>query len=133
MSNPNVAFTLRIRLYTREHDSRLITITAYDDQWSMQGTHGRVDLEVRHGSTVVFPRGVLWIGIPKGLGHGSDSLYAKEAAMSCVAIKPGDTDDEHFSGYTPEQLAWVTEHGEALDIERESRYSDEKGSVRKSA
>ena len=126
------AFTLRIKLYCLKGD-KLVTITAYDDQWHMQGTHGRIDIEVKHGSELVFPRGVLWIGVPKALGHGSDSLYAKEAVMACVALKPGDTDDDHFAGYTPEQLAWVKEHGEALDMERERRYCDEDGNVRKSA
>lgn len=129
MSDP--AFTLRVRLYRPEHDPRLITITAYDDLVPGWDPAGRVRLtcEVRHGSTVVFPKGQLTCA----LHAASDGIGAKELVMALVAMRPGDTDADYFADYTPEQLAWVTEHGEALSCEREARYCDEDGNVRKSA
>ena len=129
MSNVNVAFTLRVRLYRPEHDARLVTITAYDDlvpQWDSAG-RVRLTVEVKHGSTVVFPKGQLTCAL-----HGtSDSIEAKELVMSLVAMQPGDTDADYFADYTPEQLAWVTEHGETLDMVCDTRYRDEDGNVRK--
>lgn len=131
MSDPNVAFTLRIRLYRREHDPRVITITAYDDRWSAGGTHGWIDVEVKHGRAVIFPRGKLYCAVSHAAGHTSDSMAARELVMSLVAMRPGDTEREYFADYTPEQLAWVTEHGEALGVEREARYCDANGNLRK--
>jgi len=150
MSNLNVAFRLRIRLYNPKHDARIVTITAYDGflpsdidgsgtgrpgsnpyGWtSGWDSAGRIKLtcEVKHGSDVIFPAGQLYCA----LHAASDSIEAKELVMSLVAMRPGDTDADYFEGYTPEQLAWVTEHGEALDMERQTRYCDKNGDVRKS-
>lgn len=150
MSNPNIAFTLRIRLYRPEYDARIVTITAYNgflpadiDEsgtgrsgsnpygWtSGWDSAGRVKLtcEVKQGSEVIFPAGQLRCAL-----HGcSDGIEAKELVMSLVAMRPGDTDADYFADYTPEQLEWVTAHGEALGMEREHRYCDESGNVRKS-
>jgi hypothetical protein len=126
MSDP--AFTLRIRLYRREHDARLVTITAYDDLVPGWDSAGRVRLtcEVKHGRAVVFPKGQLTCA----LHAASDGIKAKGLVMSLVAMRPGDTDADYFADYTPDQLAWVTEHGEALSMERETRYCDENGNVR---
>jgi hypothetical protein len=126
MTNPNHAFTLRIRLFESEYDRRLVTITAYDDLgWDSAG-RVRLTVEVRHGGKVIFPRGQLTCAL-----HGtSDGVKAKEFVMSLVAMRPGDTDDEYFAGYTEAQLAWATEYGEALSCEREFRYCDENGNVR---
>lgn len=122
------AFTLRIRLYKPERDPRLIVIYAYDNcrpSWDESG-RVRIEVEVRHGGKVIFPRGVLYCAL-----HGtSDGLKARELVMSLVAMRPGDTDDDYFADYTPEQLAWANEHGESLGIEREIRYCDENGNPR---
>lgn len=74
------------------------------------------------------PFGLLWIGIP-----GNQSLngnYAKEAVLGCLSMKPGDTDPEYFTDYTPEQLSWAKENGEELYCVSQWRYCDENGSVR---
>lgn len=140
--NPNVAFTLRIRLYRKEHDPRVITITAYDGNlpagskpWAPGwDSAGRVKLtvEVKHGGDVIFPAGQLYCAL-----HGaSDGIQAKGLVMSLVAMHPsagGGEGDDYYEGYTPEQLAWAEEHGEALDMERQTRYCDENGNVRRSA
>jgi hypothetical protein len=68
------------------------------------------------------------VGIPS---HASiDGTYAKEAVVSAVAMKPGDTDREYFEKYTKLQLAWATAFGEQLDMEKQNRYCDENGSVK---
>lgn len=131
MSNPNVAFTLRIPLRSNLAPVGRVTITAYDDlvpQWDSAG-RVRLTVEVKHGRAVIFPKGQLTCAL-----HGtSDGIKAKELVMALVAMRPGDTDADYFEDYTAEQLAWVTEHGEAIGIEREARYCDQNGEVRKSA
>lgn len=125
-SDPNACFTLRIRLYIRTHDSRIITITAYDDLPSDSAGRVRLTCEVKHGSEVIFERGKLTCGLHKA----SDSIEAKELVMGLVAMRPGDTDRDYFAGYTAAQRAWVIQHGEELSAERERRYCDENGHVR---
>ncbi len=78
---------------------------------------------------MVFPRGALYCGVASG--HTIDGIDARELVMSLVSMKPGDTDSEYFESYTPDQLAWAEKHGEALSIEREYRYCDRNGAVRK--
>lgn len=131
MSDLNIAFTLRIRLYRKEHDPRVITIVAYEDKWDLASSHGRIDVEVRHGGKVIFPRGQLHCAVSKACGHSSDGMAARELVMSLVAMRPGDTDADYFADYTPEQIEWCEEHGEALDMERMARYCDANGNVRK--
>lgn len=120
-------FTLRVRLYRREHDPRVIVIHAFDAN-RFDGSHDRIDVEVRHGGKVIFPRGATYCGLPQG--YSLDGINAKELVLSLVAMKPGDTDDEYFASYTPEQLAWVEKHGDALGCESQFRYCDENGNVR---
>jgi hypothetical protein len=128
-SDPNACFTLRIRLYIRSHDPRLITITAFDDLPSDSAGRVRLTCEVKHGSEVIFERGKLTCG----LHPASDSVAAKELVMSLVAMRPGDTDRDYFADYTDSQLAWAKQHGEELSAERERRYCDGNGNVRRVA
>lgn len=134
MSKPNVAFTLRIRLYRKEHDPRLLIITAYDHNWSMADTHGRIDVEVKHGGEVIFPLGQLYCAVSKACGHSSDGMAAKELVMSLVAMHRsagGGEGEDYYYGYTPVQIQWSEAHGQALDVERMERYCDQNGEVRK--
>lgn len=110
-------FTLRVRLYNA--DKRQIIIHAFDGPQTY-GTHHRIDVEVRHGGEVIFPRGSLYCGTPRC----TDRIEARELVMSLVGMQPGDADGEYFAPYTPEQIAWVKEHGEAIDCERSARYCD---------
>lgn len=134
MPSVNVAFTLRIKLYRPGHDKRAITIHAYDDlvpQWDSAG-RVRLTVEVRHGGRVVFPKGQLTCAL-----HGtSDGIATRELVMALVAMHPsagGGEGEYYYADYTPEQLAWCEEHGEALDMERMVRYCDKNGNVRKEA
>ena len=133
MSISNVCFTLRISLYGRAYDKRLILVTAYDDNWSLADTHGRIDVEVRHGGEVIFPRGQLYCAVSKACGHSSDGVAARELVMSLVAMRPsagGGEGEDYYANYTPAQLAWVEQHGEALDMVRFDRYCDADGNCR---
>lgn len=118
--DPNLAFELRVKLY--DVTGPICSIRAYDDKPGT-ATHFRLDLDVRHDGIVIFPRGQLWLGIP--VMHATDSDYAKSAALGCVAMKPGDTDADYFTGYTPAQLAWARAHGEELDMTRITRYGED--------
>ena len=52
-------------------------------------------------------------------GFGMEPLGYKVAssAVGWITLRPGDTDPEHFSKYTSEQLSWCMEHGEWLSDE----------------
>lgn len=117
--NLNRAFTLRVRLRT---DEPMIIIHAYDGPHVHPAGRSRLDLEVRQGGRTIFARGDLWITIP-GF-WATDGAKAKEAALSCVAMRPGDTDPDYFAHYSDEQLDWARANGEALSCEGENRYGD---------
>ncbi len=120
------AFTLRLQLYMKEHDPRLVIVKAFDDVGWDEAGRCKLDIEVRHGGKVIFPRGVLYCA-----GHfASDSIQAKELVLSTVAMKPGDTENDYFDGYSPEQLAWAKEHGESVAMVKLDRYCDESGECR---
>jgi hypothetical protein len=125
--DPNLAFTLRVRLY--RNDARAIVIRVYDDLGWDEAGRVKLTCEVRHGGKVIFPRGQLHCAL-----HGSsDGIKARELIMSLVAMHPsagGGEGEDYYADYSEEQLAWAEEHGEALDMEREVRYCDENGSVR---
>jgi hypothetical protein len=122
--NLNRAFTLRFKLASGPVTIEAIELGPY-------GPHGhqRLNIIVRQNGREVFPDGWLYVGIPAG--HCTDSAYAKEAAASCVAMRPGDTDAEYFAEYTPDQLAWAQANGEELSMLVSDRYCDpETGEVR---
>ena len=120
--NPNIAFTLRLTPFRKEYDKRQIIVTVYDDLgWASNGGI-KISCEVRHGGKVIFPRGQLWGSLPPG--RSSDGIAAREHALAMVAIKPGDTDEDFFKDYSPEQLAWLKEYAEHVDMIRSDRYCD---------
>lgn len=108
-------FTLRVKLYRHEP---MIVIKAYDGGPRPGGTHHRIDVEVRQGGEVIFPRGATWCATPGCI----DDAEAKALVMSLVAMKPGDTDPDYFASHTPAQLEWAAANGESLSCEAETRY-----------
>lgn len=60
-----------------------------------------------------------------GMGQTDDGDDAMRAAITAVAMKPGDTDAEFFADYTPEALAFVTEHGENMAMVAYDRYGED--------
>ncbi len=142
MSDP--CFTLRIQLFNGAHEMcercakhSTIFVRCYDDHFSPNwDSAGRVRLtyEVSHAGEVIFPKGQLY-----GAIHGSsDGIAAREHVLAHIAMHPGDSsgvdddfDDDFYEGYTAAQLEWLEAHGEALDMERMTRYCDENGNPRK--
>lgn len=118
-------FTLRIKI-----EGQMIVINIYDTHRVGPYGHSRIDIEVKLNGKVIFKRGDLWVGIPSG--HSIDGGYAKEAVLSCVAMKKGDADADYFSNYTEEQLEFAEKYGETLSIIREDRYCDRNGNLKKS-
>lgn len=124
-------FTLRLQLFRADLKRALIIVKAYDRAPPAHNPHGHswIDLEVRHEGRVIFPRGALYCAV--NAWTSTDGIAARELALSTVGMMPEYADDEYFAGYTPEQIAWATEFGEAINLEREARYCDpETGAVR---
>jgi len=82
--------------------------------WSSERARqpGRVNLAYRfyHGGDKIF-EGLHFSPAP-GLEVDGDESFG--ALLGFLSLQPGDTDDEYFEDYTPEQLAWAIEHGEEL-------------------
>lgn len=94
------------------------------------GPHGhtRLDILATLDGKVLFPVGATYVGIPF---HASiDGIYAKEAVASCIAMKPGDTDEDYFAKYTEEQRKFAELFGEELQMQISCRWHDENGEVK---
>src|SRR6478609_979026 len=55
----------------------------------------------------------------------TDSDNSVRALMGFLTLRPGDTDEEYFERYTPEQLAFADHHAESLDFEVHCRFGDD--------
>jgi hypothetical protein len=122
--NEDKLFVLRYPLMTGN-----VYITVWEGSYNHHSGRTRLDVEVRQNRKVIFPRGVLYCS-PSPC-HSVDGTDARELVSSLVAMKPGDTDQEYFSEYSPEQLAWAEANGEDLTLLSQDRYCDpETGCVR---
>lgn len=114
-------FTLRVCVFASEP---LVVVNAFEGRDAgrgrVGGSHNRIDVEVRQGGHVLFPRGQLYCGLPTF--KPIDGPDARELVLSLVAMKPGDTDRDYFEHYTPEQLAWAERHGDGVSYAA-SRYA----------
>lgn len=54
--------------------------------------------------------------------YAIDSDEAVADLMGFLTLRPGDTDREYFDNYTPEQLAYCSQHAEALGYESVCRF-----------
>lgn len=54
-----------------------------------------------------------------------DSDGAVRSIMSFLTLRPGDTDDDYFASYTPEQLAYAAGHAEALNMTVIDRFGED--------
>jgi hypothetical protein len=52
------------------------------------------------------------------------SSEAIEGLMGFLCLKPGDTDEEYFAAYTPEQLDFCDKWAEALSCEVQALYGE---------
>jgi hypothetical protein len=122
---PDFLFTLRVCVFA---DEPLVVVNAFEGRDAgrdagrgrVGGSHNSIDVEVRQGGRVVFPRGQLYCGLPTF--RPIDGPDARELVLSLVAMKPGDTDRDYFEHYTPEQLAWAERHGDGVSYAA-SRYA----------
>ncbi len=48
--------------------------------------------------------------------HAIDSDQAVAALLSFLSLKPGDTDQEYFDDYSPQQVEWAESYGELLGL-----------------
>lgn len=122
--DPSFLFTLRVPT-----SKGMVVIYAYESTRARsQYGHTYIDTFVRLNSETVFKRGDTYCGIPAGTSI--DGISAKEAVLSLIAMKPGDTERDYFESYTPEQLTFAESLGEELSAIREMRYCDENGEVK---
>jgi len=114
-------FTLRVCVFASEP---LVVVNAFEGRDAGRGRmgdrHNRIEVEVRQGGHVLFPRGQLYCGLPTF--KSIDGPDARELVLSLVAMKPGDTDTDYFEHYTSEQLAWAERHGDGVSYAA-SRYA----------
>lgn len=110
-------FTLRVCVFASEP---LVVVNAFEGRGRVGGSHNQIEVEVRQGGRVVFPRGQLYCGLPTF--KSIDGPDARELVLSLVAMRPGDTDAEYFADYTPEQLAWVDRNADGVSYAA-SRYA----------
>jgi hypothetical protein len=113
-------FTLRVCVFASEP---LVVVNAFEGRNAGRGgmgSHNQIDVEVRQGGRVVFPRGQLYCGLPTF--KSIDGPHARELVLSLVAMRPGDTDEDFFAHYTPEQLAWAERNADGVSYAA-SRYA----------
>lgn len=53
-----------------------------------------------------------------------DSNENAAGLMGFLTLRPGDTDDEYFAEYTPDQLAYAQAHAESLSCEVMTRLGE---------
>jgi hypothetical protein len=56
--------------------------------------------------------------------HGIDSDDTIKSLMGFLTLRPGDTDQEYFDDYTPEQLKYCSQHAESLSFEVYSKFGE---------
>lgn len=71
-------------------------------------------------STVLFA-GEDFAGSPM---HADDSDATVADLLGFLTLKPGDTDQEYFASYTPDQLAWAEQHAEYLGYAVTERFGE---------
>ena len=54
--------------------------------------------------------------------HCVDDDETAKGLMGFLTLRPGDTDDDYFAEYTPEQLEYCNQHAEALSCEIGDRF-----------
>lgn len=122
----NPAFLFELRIPT---SAGMVVVYAYESTRARsQHGHTYIDTVVRLNGDTVFKHGDTYCGIPAGTTI--DGISAKEAVLSLIAMKPGDTDESYFEHYSAEQLAFAESLGEELSMIREWRYCDDNGAVK---
>lgn len=124
MKNIDPAYLFTLRVSGRTHGEKPITVKAYELFHKHTNSHMYFTVEVKQGEETIFPKGRLYAGISTFAGHSIDGDAAKKLTLELVAMKPGDTDEEYFADYTPDQLEWASENGEWLSYIAAERYGE---------
>lgn len=74
-----------------------------------------------HEERVVIFEGEDFAGSPM---NGDDSDATVAGIMGFLTLRPGDTDQEYFDGYTPVQVAYCDHHAESLACEIMARFPE---------
>jgi hypothetical protein len=53
-----------------------------------------------------------------------DSDDAVKSVMGWLTLRPGDTDEDYFAGYTPDQISFCESHAEMLSCEVMTRFGE---------
>lgn len=119
MKNTNAeTFTIPcFSLRAKSHDGKSIVIKAVEVGKDFR-SHVRLNIEVKVDGKVLFPMGELFVGVP--FTQSVNGAYAKNLVCECVAMQPGDADEEFFENYTPEQLAFVKANSDMLAMKAET-------------
>lgn len=134
----SVLFTLYVALTNKAHGNARLAIRAFDANHTDPRTgHQRIDVEAilyetvngTRERTVIFKRGDTYCALPYCIPL--DGNAARETVLSLVAMNPDEHDDEYFASYTEDQLAFARRFGDDISCERERRYCDESGGVRR--
>lgn len=120
-NDPSHLFTLHYHL-----SGGFVTIHAWDANVRDDTGHNRIDAELHFhpkgkARACIFPRGATWCGTAAGTTVDGNEARALVTSLFATGL----------DGYTEEQLAWAQAYGEELSIEREARFCDENGAVKK--
>ena len=99
----------------------LVMWATESEDWRGQPFIGYCLKQHEGGKTTVVFRGEDFSGSPL---HADDSDVTVAALLDFLTLRPGDTDDEWFDRYTPEQLEWCQLHGEALSCASMCRFGE---------
>lgn len=97
---------------------------------NLQETNRRATTgQIKTKYSLVSPDGtVIFSGNDLGCSpmHAPESRENAIALLGFLTVKPGDTDEDYFKDYTPEQLAWCqSDDCEDLSIFTDEDYGDE--------
>lgn len=105
-------------------------LTTWDANRTGYGGKHIVGYRLSMGETDKLGRVAVWNVIFEGEDFGCSPLHAIDSdatiagIMRFLTLRPGDTDREYFENYTPEQLAYCSEHAEALSCCVSDRFGD---------
>jgi len=88
------------------------TIHLWDTNQMASDSHYRLRYQLEHQGKVIFEGDDY--GCPRSIAVDSAESFA--SILSFLSCRPGDTDNEYFASYTPEQLEWANQYGEQLSL-----------------
>lgn len=99
-----------IRCLTHVFTDGPITLSLWDTGRTDDRGCSILGYELQHRDWIVF-NGEDFAGSPM---HADDSDECVACLLRFLSLRPGDTDQDYFAGYSSEQLDWAIAHGEEL-------------------